>query len=173
MQIKIEPVKSGEVKTLSYISGSCFYDTFHKQNSKEDMLLFLEKSFNIETQRHEMSLAGNYFFFARALNEIAGYIKLSDVKTPAGMKEQSALEISRIYVVKDKFGTGVGKALMEFAFAFAKQLHKQMIWLGVWENNQRAINFYRKYGFEKFDEQVFMLGNDAQTDWLMKKDVYI
>jgi diamine N-acetyltransferase len=81
------------------------------------------------------------------------------------------LEISRIYVVKEKLGLGVGKALMEFAISFAKDLNKKAICLGVWEHNERAIRFYKSFGFEKFDEHIFMVGNDAQTDWLMKMEL--
>lgn len=100
-----------------------------------------------------------------------GYIKLSDAEVPEKLKEFDALEIARIYVVKEKIGWGIGKSLMDFAFSFARQMKKPVTWLGVWEHNSHAISFYRKYGFEKFDEQIFMVGNDAQTDWLMKKEV--
>jgi len=166
MQIKIEPVKNSEVAFLSDISAKCFYDTFHKQNSEEDMTLCLKENFTTDKLNHEIIHPGNYFFFARVKDEIAGYLKLSEVP-----QETDALEIARIYVVKNKIGYGIGKSLMEFAFSFAMQHSKKMIWLGVWEHNLRAINFYQKYGFKKFDEHLFMLGNDAQTDWLMKKEL--
>jgi ribosomal protein S18 acetylase RimI-like enzyme len=58
---------------------------------------------------------------------------------------------------------------MQRCIEIARQKNAQVIWLGVWENNQKAISFYTKWRFEKFSEHVFMLGNDAQTDWLMKK----
>jgi ribosomal protein S18 acetylase RimI-like enzyme len=41
-------------------------------------------------------------------------------------------------------------------------------WLGVWEDNHRAIRFYEKNGFEKFDSHPFILGESKQTDLLMK-----
>lgn len=171
MQIEIEPVKNNEVQILSDISSRCFYDTFYKHNTAEDMELFLEKSFNINVLQQEIIHAHNYFFFCKSGSEIMGYIKLSDTEVPEKLKEFDALEIARIYVVKEKIGWGIGKSLMDFAFSFARQMKKPVTWLGVWEHNSHAISFYRKYGFEKFDEQIFMVGNDAQTDWLMKKEV--
>jgi len=171
MHIKIEPVKSNEIQLLSDISTTCFYDTFHQENTKEDMDLFFEKSFNTNVFEQEMQNHHNYFFFSRLANEVVGYIKLSDFKTPVELKELNALQIARIYVVKEKTGMGIGKKLMDFAFSFAIQRYKQVIWLGVWEHNVRAIQFYEKYGFKKFGDEVFMLGNDAQTDWLMKKEI--
>ncbi|MCW3110327.1 MAG: Prolyl aminopeptidase [Segetibacter sp.] len=170
MLLKIEPVKNEELTILLNISRKTFYDTFHEKNTDEDMELFLESTFNPDVLKFEMSEAFNYFFFAKMDNEIAGYLKLSTAKIPH-LDELDVLEISRIYVLKEKLGSGVGKELMEFAISFAKQLAKKTICLGVWEHNQRAITFYKSFGFEKFDEHIFMVGNDAQTDWLMKKEL--
>lgn len=171
MQIKIEPVKSNEVQTLCNISSSCFYDTFHEQNTEEDIKLFLAKSFNVNTMQQEILHKNSHFFFATSDDEILGYLKLSDAETPEKLKDVDTLEIARIYVVKEKIGSGIGKQLLDFAVSFAQQHNKAVIWLGVWEHNLRARNFYYRQGFEKFDEHVFMLGNDAQTDWLMKKEL--
>jgi ribosomal protein S18 acetylase RimI-like enzyme len=171
MQIKIESVNLNEIQELADISRKCFYDTFHAQNSAENMKLFLDESFNVETLEEEMLQPANYFFFAKMGDEIVGYIKLSDTK-PAFMSEEVlSMEIARIYVVKDKIGSGIGKRLIEFAFSFSRKLTRNVIWLGVWEHNLRAIHFYRNWGFEKFGEHIFMVGNDAQTDWLMKRDI--
>ncbi len=168
MEIKIEPVKNNEVHILADISAKSFYDTFYQQNSEEDMRLCLKENFTIDTLTNELRQPLNYFFFAKVKDGIAGYLKLSVSQVP---HETDALEIARIYVAKEKIGSGIGKSLMDFAFSFARQYNKKMIWLGVWEHNLRAINFYNNYGFEKFGEHLFMVGNDAQTDWLMKKEL--
>ncbi len=58
---------------------------------------------------------------------------------------------------------------MEQCIAVASQKQKEVIWLGVWKQNHSAISFYHKWGFEKFSTHQFILGDDVQTDWLMKK----
>jgi ribosomal protein S18 acetylase RimI-like enzyme len=45
------------------------------------------------------------------------------------------------------------------------------IWLGVWEKNHNAIGFYTKNGFITFDKHLFLLGDDQQTDLLMKLEI--
>ena len=85
------------------------------------------------------------------------------------MENGTALEIARIYAVQKSIGKGVGRALMQHCIEIARQRNFRIIWLGVWEKNQKAITFYSKWGFEKFGDHMFMLGNDPQTDWLMKK----
>jgi ribosomal protein S18 acetylase RimI-like enzyme len=170
MNITIEPVKIEELEPLVNISRQTFYQTFFQQNSKEDMELFVENALGANALKAELLADYNFFFFAKIGNEIVGYLKLS-TQGLAGSGSDGVLEISRIYVVQEKLGSGVGKALLQFALSFAEQNKKNSLILGVWEKNERAIKFYRSYGFEKFDEHIFMLGNDAQTDWLMKKEV--
>lgn len=169
MNITIEPVKSNEVQLLSTISSKCFYDTFYKYNTEEDMNYFLDKNLTVSSLEKEILETGNYFFFAKMEDEVVGHLKLSASETRAEFTDVKSLEISRIYAVKDKIGFGIGKAMIEFSVSFAKQMNKQIIWLGVWEHNLRAINFYNSFGFTKFSEHIFMVGKDAQTDWLMKK----
>jgi len=41
----------------------------------------------------------------------------------------------------------------------------------VWEENPRAINFYKKNGFVEFDKHIFVLGDDEQTDIMMRLDL--
>ena len=53
----------------------------------------------------------------------------------------------------------------------AKAKGKKTIWLCVWEKNQRAIEFYTAWGFEKFGECDFILGRDVQKDSMMKKEL--
>ena len=82
--------------------------------------------------------------------------------------DNKALEIERIYVLKEFYGKKVGQVLYDKAFDIAKQAGADYLWLGVWEENQRAINFYKKNGFVEFDKHIFKLGDDEQTDIIMK-----
>lgn len=85
------------------------------------------------------------------------------------MKGEQAMEIARIYATHEMIGKGVGKKLMQHSIEVSKQRNKQVIWLAVWEKNERAMEFYTKWGFEIFSKQIFILGTDLQKDWLMKK----
>lgn len=169
MSLKIERVGREDLNDLVKISRETFYDTFSGQNKKEDMDLFLKSSLNPEKLREEMSEPDNHFFFAKEADLIVGYLKLSTAVSDE--IDGEVLEIARIYVVKEKLGSGVGKALLEFAISFAKQLNKKTVYLGVWEHNKKAINFYERFCFTKFGEHVFMVGRDPQTDWLLKKEL--
>ncbi|MEN9686358.1 MAG: hypothetical protein RLZZ28_2144, partial [Bacteroidota bacterium] len=78
------------------------------------------------------------------------------------------IEIARLYADTAFHGKGVGKGLMLAALDFAAKIQKKYVWLGVWKENQKAIDFYSSFGFEKTGEQTFLLGDDCQLDWIMQ-----
>lgn len=167
--IQIRLADKHDVNLIKNLSWQTFFDTFHQHNTKEDMELFLKLNFNEEAVRRELFNKQNTFMIAYVKKQVVGYVKLSVGNQPAALDAEKAIEISRLYAIKEKIGSGVGKALMNACIDAGKLKNKDVLWLGVWEHNQRAIQFYRRWGFEKFGEQTFMLGNDAQNDWLMKK----
>lgn len=168
--IQIKTAISSEAELIADISRETFLETFAEYNSKADMDKFLSQQFNKEKLMAEVGEAGNIFLLAYIDNYPTGYVFLKE-GTDAALQTDNAIEISRIYSRTSFIGKGIGKALMEAAIAQAGSMNKDCIWLGVWEHNHRAINFYAKFGFKKFSEHDFVLGDDVQKDWLMKLGV--
>lgn len=169
--IQIRKASLSDAELIATISRVTFYDTFAEFNTKEDMDKFLSEQFSKEYLMMQVADAGNIFLLAYAEDdEPAGYVFLKE-SAHEDLESRNTIEISRLYARTSFIGKGIGKALMDAAIAEAKQLKKEYIWLGVWEHNHRAISFYSKYGFEKFSGQDFMLGNDLQRDWVMKKAI--
>lgn len=100
-----------------------------------------------------------------------GYLKLNTAHAQTEPQAADALEIERIYVLSSYHGGGVGQALYHHAMSVAEDRKASYVWLGVWEHNHRALRFYEKNGFIAFGTHIFQLGNDQQTDILMKKSV--
>lgn len=110
------------------------------------------------------------FYFAEKDGEVFGYLKVNFAEAQTEAQEQiDALEIERIYVLQQYHGSEVGKKLYEQALEIARNRKATYLWLGVWEENSRAIRFYQKQGFIEFGQHIFQLGDDAQRDVLMKK----
>jgi ribosomal protein S18 acetylase RimI-like enzyme len=97
-----------------------------------------------------------------------GYLKINFGASQTELKDNEALEIERIYVLQAFHGKKLGQALYEKAISIAKEMKVKYVWLGVWEQNHRALQFYKKNGFVPFDTHIFKLGNDEQTDIMMK-----
>jgi ribosomal protein S18 acetylase RimI-like enzyme len=167
----IRSVTKEDAELIADISRQTFYDTFAADNTKEDMDKFLREQFTKGRLMLEVGSPENSFLLAYFDDKVAGYIKLREGKQPIELIGTASLELARLYVVKDFIGKRIGAALMQKAIAVAKEKSKHIIWLGVWEKNQRAIDFYHRFGFSKFSECDFLLGNDMQRDWLMKKEL--
>ncbi|HEX8316357.1 MAG TPA: GNAT family N-acetyltransferase [Flavisolibacter sp.] len=171
MNLFIRTATKDDAVLIADISRQTFYDTFAADNTKEDMDKFLEMQFTRGKLMLEVGFRENTFLLAYVDDEVAGYVKLRDGKLPVELKGSGALEIARLYVLKEFIGKGVGAALMQASVNIAKEKKKQAVWLGVWEKNRKAIDFYHRWGFEKFSECDFLLGDDLQRDWLMKKEL--
>ena len=171
MTLVIREATIEDARLIADISHQTFYETFAPHNTKENMDKFLSQQFTKGKLIIEVGAKGNVFLLAYDNDVVAGYVKIRDERVPLSMGTTSALEVARLYAMSNQIGKGVGSLLMQSCIDAAIQRNKEWLWLGVWEKNQRAINFYSKWGFEKFDETDFLLGDDVQRDWLMKKKI--
>ncbi len=160
-----------DAELIAELSRQTFFDTFASFNTQKNMDKFMNEQFSKETLMAEVGDAGNIFLIAYLDKEPAGYALMRESKSPLELGSANAIEIVRIYNMQKAIGKGVGKSLMLRCIEIAKEKNKKVIWLGVWEHNENAISFYKKFGYEQFDKHIFMLGDDPQTDLLMKKSI--
>ena len=158
-----------ELEMIQNIGRQTFYETFAESNSEETMKIYLEESFNTEKVSSQLNNPDSYFFIAWEEDIPVGYLKLNSGSAQTELQDDTSIEIERIYVKKSHHGQKVGQLLYDKALETAQNLNKSYLWLGVWEENLRAVNFYKKNGFEIFGTHIFRLGGDEQTDLMMKK----
>ena len=158
-----------DAELITELSHQTFYETFASQNTKADMDKFMNEQFTKEALIKEVGAIDNIFLLAYDGGIPVGYARIRENNNPPELNNYNAIEIARIYAIRNAIGKGVGKALMQHCINIAIEKKVEMIWLGVWQENNRAIDFYTQWGFKKFGTQVFMLGDDPQMDWLMKK----
>lgn len=166
--IEITRVWTDDIKKLQIIGRQTFLETFSEGNSEENMQKYLEEGFSEEKLLSELKDPNAEFYFATSEGVVIGYLKLNFGDSQTELKDNSALEIERIYVLKAFHGKSVGQLLYKQAIEIANIKKVSYFWLGVWEENPRAISFYKKNGFVEFDKHIFKLGDDEQTDIMMK-----
>lgn len=167
----IKQLTVSEVQILRQVSIDTFIDTYSKFNTAENMQMYVQQHFNEEQLISELESDSNFFFGIFDGDALAGYTKLRTTEHPEELKWKKHIELERIYAAKKYHGKGLGYRMMHYCLQFASENNYDVLWLGVWEKNERAIHFYKKSGFEIFSRHVFMLGTDEQTDWLMKKEL--
>jgi len=166
--IIIRRITLDDLEKLQKIGRKTFEETFSESNSEENMRNYLEEGFSNEKLTAELENKDSEFYFAVLKDEVIGYLKVNFGESQTELKDSKALEIERIYVSKEFHGKSVGQILYDKAIEIAKQKGSEYVWLGVWEENPRAISFYKKNGFVEFDKHIFRLGDDEQTDIMMK-----
>lgn len=157
-----------DLDQLQKIGRQTFFETFSAENTEENMKKYLEEGFTAEKLTAELHDKNSEFYFASLDHKVIGYLKLNFGQSQTEIKEDRALEIERIYVLKEYHGKKVGQILYDKAIQIARLKHVDYVWLGVWEENPRAIKFYKKNGFVEFDKHLFKLGDEEQTDIMMK-----
>jgi ribosomal protein S18 acetylase RimI-like enzyme len=156
---------------LSAFGAKTFYDTFAKDNTPENMEAYVKKSFSPEIQFNELSQPDVIFLIAESEGNLIGYAQLIMNSKDEAIKGTRPLEIRRIYASQEYLGKGIGKELMKATVREAMQRDCDCIWLGVWEKNQRAIDFYKKWGFREVGTHVFSVGDDPQNDFVMELEL--
>ena len=172
INIEIKKVTSTEVNQLQQIGRQTFSETFSESNSEENMKKYLDEGFTVEKLSSEINNPDSEFYFAKENNNVIGYVKINKGQSQTELKnDKMSVEIERIYVLKEFHGQRIGQLLYEKAMELALQLKADYIWLGVWEENPRAIKFYQKNGFIEFNKHIFKLGDDEQVDIMMKLEL--
>ena len=167
--IDIKKATLNDLGRLQDIGRRTFAETFSSVNTAENMAQYLDEEFSLEKLTAELDNDTSEFYFAVLNDETIGYLKLNVGNSQTEIIDDKSLEIERIYVVNKCHGKKIGQLLYEKAIQIARQIDADYVWLGVWENNPRAISFYKKNGFVEFDKHIFKLGDDEQTDIMMKK----
>jgi ribosomal protein S18 acetylase RimI-like enzyme len=168
MNIVIRKINLVDLPQLQKISKTTFSETFAEHNTKEDLEKYLKESFASEKLIAELANPNAAFYFAALNEEVIGYLKINFGDAQTELKDNKAVEIERIYVLQAYHGKKIGQLLYNKAIEIAREHGAHYVWLGVWEENHRALQFYKKNGFVPFDTHIFKLGNDEQTDIMMK-----
>lgn len=171
MKYTVRECTIDDLLMLREVSYKTYNDTFGHMNTPSNMKAYLEQAFDIRKLRDELSDSDSLFYFLYGDEELAGYLKLNEYKVQTDINDPHSLEVERIYVTKEFQGQGLGNILLNKAVDVAKMRGKSYIWLGVWEKNDRAISFYKKNGFYAIGKHSFFMGEEEQTDFIMRKDL--
>ena len=165
----IRKVEIADVEVLAKIAKQTFRETFAHDNTEEQLQEYFEEAYNLRVLLTELEDPDSESYFIMHEEEIAGFLKVNWGNAQTERELENAFEIQRLYVLQTYQGFGLGKQLFEFALEHAEKNGFSWAWLGVWEHNTKAQAFYNQYGFEKFSQHSFLVGQKVDTDWLLKK----
>ncbi|MFD2100260.1 GNAT family N-acetyltransferase [Flagellimonas iocasae] len=171
MELNFRQCKISDLDALVKISKDTFIAAFEKDNDPSDFQEYLQKAFSPERLGTELKNPDSIFYFVFDSETLVGYFKLNKESAQTDVHEENAIELERIYVTQAYQGKKIGSEMLTEILNLSKRLKKDYLWLGVWEHNPKAIRFYQRHGFQKFGEHPYYIGNDKQTDWLLRLDL--
>lgn len=157
-----------DIQDLIEMGKETYYDTFHAMNSDATMTQYLTKAFSRTKIEAEIRHPNSSFYFLIDKEKVA-YMKINFFGAQTDVDDPESLELERIYVQKQFKGCGYGKVLINETIAIARSSGLKYVWLGVWEKNKQALLFYEKMGFEKMGTHHFLMGDEWQNDYLLKR----
>jgi ribosomal protein S18 acetylase RimI-like enzyme len=170
--IEIRKATVSDLETIQKISIQTFTETFASVNTPENIANYIENCLNTAQLTAELNNLSSQFYIAYSNDEVIGYLKINFGDAQTESFNENALEVQRIYVLQNFHGKNIGQLLLDEVKKIAKNTDVDSVWLGVWEENHRALRFYIKNGFVVFDKHVFIMGNDEQTDLLMRFEIH-
>ena len=171
MSIHLQKITKNNVQDLQEVSIQTFTETFKDNNSEKSLNYYLNTAYELTKLEKELENPHSEFYFAYFNNELAGYLKININDAQSEKMGENALEVERIYIKKSFKRRGIGRHLIETAEQLAKKYQKNLMWLGVWEYNPKAIAFYETLGFKVIGAHSFFMGEEEQTDLIMSKQL--
>ncbi|QQO10208.1 GNAT family N-acetyltransferase [Breznakiella homolactica] len=169
MDLLLKPCTASDAGLLRQISRETYSETFAPWTGAAVLAQYLDEAYAPEKLLRELENPASRFYFLFRGGETAGYLKLNETPAQSDVHDPASLEVERIYVRSQFKGMGLGRYLIDFALDQAAGAGKIYVWLGVWEKNHPALGFYRKMGFAEFGTHPFRMGDEVQTDLLMRK----
>lgn len=166
METKMVICSQKHKAVLTEIGATTFYDSYRYENTEADMQAYIVNTYTIEKLAQNLSNPNIVYFLAYNHQGDVGYIKLLLNQTNEKLQGQCA-EIEKIYVRQAFHGKGIAQHLMQFAIDYCKQQSYNNLFLGVWQENHKALKFYSKIGFKTFDTRTFQLGERLCDDYML------
>ncbi len=165
--LKIYQARPEDAEIIRDFAEYTFRHTYQEKNTPENMEAYCLHAFSVALFQSELSNHEIGYYIAKLDESLIGFIKTLPSAPPESLTFSNPLQLSRIYVHPDYKGQGIGTLLLATAVSIALDNRHDLLWLGVWQENESAIEFYKKMGFSIMGTDTFLLGNDPQLDWVM------
>lgn len=168
---KVRIATKKDLNLLCALATTTFFEAYFEQDVSRDLGDYCVKAFNLNQLKIEMEDTNSSFLIAEYDKKAVGYAKLREGKLPDCIEKLDSIEIQRIYLLEKMKRKGIGKILMENCYKIALSKKYSNVWLGVWSQNKKAIEFYEKLGFIKTGTIEFEYGSGRETNFVMNLEI--
>ena len=167
-EITVRRATPEDANVLASLATVSFYEAYFEQDDSHDLSNYLVENFSPSVISADLSGSESFYLIAFRGGKAIGYAKLRDGEVHESVTSRNAIELQRCYLIERVWGTGIGDILLDRCFADARELGKEVLWLGVWEENRRGNSFYNKHGFERVGTLEFPYGDSVGINAVMQ-----
>lgn len=188
-----------DAEALSYLSRTCFTQTFGHLYAPSDLEAFLDEAYSPTVLRTELNdpERATWLLFDEPVDEARATLSSDDLpgtpeprdEAPTSSVSQAPIgyvtacpahlphpdvapgdgEVQRLYILQGHQGGGRGTALLRTALDWLERDGPRTIWIGVWSENYGAQRFYARHGFEIVGDYSFMVGDHADHELITRR----
>lgn len=169
-EFRIRPAKAEDAGALGQIGAATFLESYTEIIDGPDMVAHCAR-------QHSPAVYGEYLSDAACAVWIAEYAATGApvgyaVNCPPDLPvatEPGDVELKRIYCFSRFHGAGIGQSLMQAAIDDARARGAPRLLLGTYQDNHRAIAFYKRHGFALVGTRQFQVGTKLFDDIVLGK----
>jgi ribosomal protein S18 acetylase RimI-like enzyme len=132
---------------------------------------YIADHYGPDRQAAELADRSLAYFVVELDSALIGFAMLAYGEGHPAIAASRPTRLSRIYVAPASIGSGIGGRLMERCVEHARERRHDVMWLSVWEENTRAVDFYERWGFATVGEMTFDYAGDPQRDFVMARRI--
>lgn len=160
----------GSEERLALVGAASFLEAFAGFLEGEDILAHCRKQHSVQKYAAMLADPETHACLAEVKDAPVGYALLCTPDIPVPLMPDD-IELKRIYLLHRFQGSGIGAALMAWSVEEARSLGKRRMLLGVNDENDLAVNFYLRQGFEHAGTRPFQVGNTVCSDFILAKKI--
>ena len=144
----IRELRKKDLKEISEVASKTYEETFGHSMTPEELK---NELMTTRSEKYFLNAMDTDDIFVAVDDKVIGYIQVSDIKVDVEGFEvyESDQAINALYISSKYQGTGLGKMLMDKAFESTRIKNTDRVFVDVWNENERAVRFYNKYGFRE------------------------
>lgn len=170
-RISIRRAGTKDARVLSQMGELTFAQSYASILPAEELASYTSQAFSLAQVGAELGEAEITYLLALAGTKPCGYSKLAPSPAPAAVGNTKPVELTRLYILPEWVGKGIGTMLIEKTLAAALERGYRSCWLRVWTGNERAIDFYHRWGFREVGSEPYNVGKCSRTVLLMMRNL--
>lgn len=160
MEIFIK-AKLEDLTDLARLAHTIWFEYWGIILEKGQITYMVDKFQSENAMKNQIANENYSYYFINLNNQNAGYFGLTDKK--------DYLFLSKLYLLKDYRGKGLGHKAFDKIVQIAKDLNHNKIRLTVNKYNTNTIKAYEKWGFKTIDDVVTDIGDGyVMDDYIME-----